>query len=364
MEKKKYLRYILRISLILLLIFALQGCGNDREKEPSEEADNKVNETRDDASDLSKPTEEIYNLSITQGKLAVYYFSSPVPSVSTWIGSYNAGDAMLIVCPDGTTAMIDCNTPLNASYIVAKLQEMGIEKIDHFFNTHPHVDHIGGLPTLLTYIDVENFYAPPEVVMERGEYFWYEAKEMLEEKNVPIRYLSTGDVVNLTEDVKITIFNPDAHLADDTDFDLNEYSLVMRMEYGESSYLFTGDIGNNEGIYGRATETELAAVFGSQLSADVYKTGHHGSTTTNRSEEWLQLINAKVIVTTASVVEDVLQHWMCIENSEVNLNTSLDGDIAVVTEGDATYSVLVQKERENTDYYDEVKTVDGWIEVE
>lgn len=170
-------------------------------------------------------------------------------------------DCSLVIC-DGQAMLIDAGNFGAHSIILPYLLEEGVEFLNAVVVTHPHADHYGGMRSVLKNIELDAFYSPfkthPSGSFNSVTNYVYYTLER--EINVP----KQGDSFYLGS-AKITFLGP-IH----TDYeDLNNTSLVLRVDYGEVSFLFTGDM---ESI----AEHDLLES-GVNLKADVLKVGHHGS---------------------------------------------------------------------------------------
>ena len=179
------------------------------------------------------------------------------------------GDAALIRTSEGNI-LVDAGTGQSEEGLRAYLDDLGIEKIRYAVFTHPDEDHIGGADTVLRNYDVET------VVLPRAEMNTSVAQAMLraiEQEQcevvwaMPKMEFSLG---NLTCEIL-------APLGSDYE-ETNDLSIVLRVEYGETSVLFTGDAGE-------ASERDLVREYGSApggaLDCDLVKIGHHGSDTSS-----------------------------------------------------------------------------------
>lgn len=191
------------------------------------------------------------------------------------------GDAVLIQSPEGQTALIDGGE--SDSGIVAKLNALGVSRIDVMIATHPHSDHIGGLAQVLRAMPVSkvvtNGRPHTTLTYERFLDAIFAAQaEYIEGQQ--------GDVIHLGS-LRLDVLSPTSNYALN---DLNEGSLVVRLQHGNVSFLFTGDAGI-------PTENRLMAS-GQNIQADVLKVGHHGSKSSS-SMAFLRAVNPKIAVYTA-----------------------------------------------------------------
>lgn len=394
MKKSKFVR-IISIILILALLL-LPGCnksGNEDLKNKSENG----NASREDALGedtsatgdedsknksedgnasregvLEEYTSVILDRSLIEGQFAVYFFQS-VTNTSSYSGSTQGGDSVLLISPDGKTLLYDCSTIVNSSYIAYALQELGIKKIDYFVNSHPHIDHLGGFQTIVRYFEVGQVYLPSneaeyDDVVEEGGYtkaFW----DTVKKQNIPYAFLKEGDTFQFGTDIDVKVYNPPENL-DFDNIDENEWSLLLKFVYKDSSVLLGGDLGNNEVKLGRASESELVAKYGSELQADVAKMNHHGESlvgglTKAGSRQWREAVAAKIWVGCRARFADEEQYFNYGAKGAKVFHCFMDGTVLVHTSGDGTYEVQVEKERtaETAEYYGSNDLVNGHVTV-
>lgn len=191
------------------------------------------------------------------------------------------GDSILLSVGE-THALIDGGEAENADKIVSYLQEKGITKLDYVFATHPHSDHIGSLARVMKTVPAKTVVTPkipgaltPTTNVYRG---FLSAVAETGAKGV---YGDVGKAFQLGEGT-LRILGPI-----NTGKDLNNCSLVIRLDYGICSFLFTGDAEIAE-------EKDLLAST-SNLDVDVLKAGHHGSETSS-SDDFLSAVSPKYAV--------------------------------------------------------------------
>jgi len=181
------------------------------------------------------------------------------------------GDAILVQTPGDKAFLIDAGrwTPSYNSgdhVIIPHLQNRHIQKLDAVFLTHPHADHIGGMPALIREIPIDTIYNSG-YTYHSDLYLSYRA--LAREKNIPVVSLSAGTSIDLDPSIKILVYGPQHEAFGE---DPNEHSLVMEVIYGNTEFLFTGDAGTMQ-------EQRLLKNYGRLLDTDLLKVGHHGSRT-------------------------------------------------------------------------------------
>ena len=213
--------------------------------------------------------------------------SMSVPEHSAGLTVYyldvGQADAAVLLC-DGEVMMIDGGNAGDSDFIYAWLEKQGIDKIDVMVCSHSHEDHVGGLSGALNYATVTTAYAP---VAEADTKVFSNFVYYLEEQDVSITVPEAGDTFGFGS-AQVEFLGP----VEDYD-DPNNTSLVMRITYGETSFLFTGDMET------KSEEDMLDAYW--DLSATVLKVAHHGSDTSS-SMEFLEAVDPAYAV--ISVGED------------------------------------------------------------
>jgi competence protein ComEC len=180
------------------------------------------------------------------------------PLVVTYL-DVGQGDSILIQAPDGQTALIDGGSA--GSGALAYLQNQGIQSIDILIATHPHEDHIGGLVEVLEAMPVKK-------VITNGQTdtttIYKQFLDAIAKANAEYVEVRRGDTIALGS-LAFSVLNPATVNADN----LITNSLVLRMSYGATEFLFMGDADME------AEAGILAA--GLPVQADILKLGHHGS---------------------------------------------------------------------------------------
>jgi len=171
-------------------------------------------------------------------------------------------DAALVIC-DGKAMLIDGGNSADSNLIYSFLKKKGVSHLDYIVATHAHEDHVGGLSGALNYATVGTVYCP--VTSYNSSAFNNFAKNV-QKQGKSITVPSYGTRFSLGG-ASCTV------LAVNTTSDTNNSSIVLRIVYGSTSFLFTGDA---------EREVEEAMVNrGISLRSTVLKVGHHGSYTSS-----------------------------------------------------------------------------------
>lgn len=200
------------------------------------------------------------------------------------------GDSIFIQSPTGVQMLIDGGPP--GGGVLARLSErMGFfdRSIDIVLATHPDQDHIGGLPLVLERYDIsEILMTENKSITSADKAFADAAKSEVQAEDARIVYVRRGMQFDLGGGALLTILFPDR---DPTFLESNTSSIVARLTYGESEFLFTGDSP-------QAIEKYLVSLDGNKLQSDVLKVGHHGSRTSS-SQVFLDAVYPKYAVISA-----------------------------------------------------------------
>lgn len=236
----------------------------------------------------------------------------------TWL-DVGQGDAAVIQC-GGQTMLIDGGKPEKSSYIYAWLQQHSLSYLDVIVATHVDADHIGGLSGALNYASVGTAYCP--VTTGTTETFQSFVK-YLAKRDRSITVPTAGETFALGG-AQVQILGP-LHSAEDS----NDNSIVLKVSFGATSFLFTGDAE-------RAEEQDLLNA-GVNLQSTVLKVGHHGSDTST-SYPFLRAVVPQYAVISVGAdnsyghpTEAVLSRLR--DAGVTTFRTDMQGEITAVSDG-------------------------------
>lgn len=296
--KKKIFSVLLILSL---LVTSLAGCG---------------------MGSLDYP----YGESNTQGSENVTGNGSQKSSFFVHFIDVGQADAALILC-SGKTMLIDGGNKDDSNLIYAYLQKLNITHLDYVVCTHAHEDHVGGLAGALTAATVGTVFAP---VTDYDSKAFRDFAQKTAERGREITVPKAGDVFNLG-DSTVTVLGPRKSYSD-----TNNTSIVLRVVYGGTSFLFTGDMESD-------AEIDLLES-GVMLRSTVLKVGHHGSSTST-SYRFLREVAPKYAVISVGKDnqydhpnEEVLSR---LRDADVILyRTDMQGDVVCVSDGTTVSFVM------------------------
>ena len=229
------------------------------------------------------------------------------------------GDSIFIELPNNETMLIDAAESYQSEKIINYLKNLNYQKIDYVIGTHPHTDHIGGLKDIINTFEIGKIYMPKVVSTTKT----YESLLMtIKDKNLIINTAKAGTSIIDTDALKINILAPN----NSTYTELNNYSVVTKITYGTTKFLFMGDAE-------KLSENEIKE----NVTADVIKIGHHGSNTSS-SIDFIKKVNAKYGIISVGLnnkynlpKEETITNW---ENSGTKIYlTSINGTITAISDG-------------------------------
>jgi competence protein ComEC len=202
------------------------------------------------------------------------------------------GDAILIKTPYNQKILID-GGPDNSV-----LNELGANlpffdnQIDIMILTHPHSDHVVGLVEILKRYQVNEVYYTGAVHTTDDYLAWL--KE-IKEQAIPLKIVKEPFDLTLGDNLKLEFLYPTKDFTNQHVSELNDTSIVTRLVYKNKKFLFTGDAGVE-------VESELLASNG-DLTADVLKIGHHGSSSAS-SEDFLTAVKPTTAIISCGLDND------------------------------------------------------------
>ena len=178
------------------------------------------------------------------------------------------GDSIFIELANDQKLLIDGASRSQAKTVVDNLRELNVEKIDYLVASHPHEDHIGGLPEVIRNFDIGRVYMPD---IASSTKIFEELLLEIRDRNIRLEKAEAGFSILEDGDLSIRVISPSRRHRS-----INNNSLVIKLDYKDFSAIFTGDIEY-------AGERELVDR-GEDLRADLLKVSHHGSKTSTDAD--------------------------------------------------------------------------------
>lgn len=205
---------------------------------------------------------------------------SKVPKDSKLMISYmdvGQGDAAYIKV-NGNDILIDAGPRSNSKELLEQLKAKNIDDFELVIATHPHEDHIGGMVDVFKEYEVKAFYSPKITHTTKT---YENLVKAVKDEGLKTKELKGGMVIDLGEGAKFEVFTPQKSEYEE----LNDYSPIMKLSFGDTSYLFTGDAE-------KLAEEEALAKYKTSLDSDVIKFGHHGSSSSS-SNAFIEAVSPK-----------------------------------------------------------------------
>lgn len=238
------------------------------------------------------------------------------------------GDCALVLC-DGQAMLIDGGEASQSSKVYAYLESHGIDHLEYIVATHAHSDHIGGLSGALNYAAVDTALCP---VTDYDSKTFSSFVKYLDQQNVSITVPQAGDIFYLGS-AAVQVLGPQTFYDN-----VNDTSIVLKVIYGATSFLFTGDAE-------RTAEADIIDA-GYDLSANVLKVGHHGSDTSTSYPFLREIIPKYAVISVGKdnsyghPTENTLSR---LRDAEVQVyRTDLQGTIICTSDGE-TVSFEVER---------------------
>lgn len=195
------------------------------------------------------------------------------------------GDSELIQLPNGQNMLIDSGTNESGDDLLSYLDAQNVKKIDYLIATHPHADHIGSMDDVVDKYEIGEIYMPRATTNSKT---YERLLTAIDKKGLKIHTAKAKDVLFDKDNISAVILAPNSASYED----LNNYSVVIKLVYGDNSFLFTGDaedISENEMLNAKAN-----------IRANVLKVGHHGSHSST-TPKFLDAVNPDIAVISCGV---------------------------------------------------------------
>lgn len=192
-------------------------------------------------------------------------------------------DCILIITPEKKAILVDAGNTDDSAMILSYLKKLNISHLQAVIGTHPHEDHIGGLVEVLNEIPFDRIYMPR---VYHNTHTFNDLRDFLYTQGMKITTAKAGlDISDLISnaELKLVFLAPNSSEYED----LNNYSAVLKISYGETTIILAGDaeyLSEQEMLDGSIS-----------LDCDLLKVGHHGSSSST-SEAFLSATTPTVAV--------------------------------------------------------------------
>ena len=248
-------------------------------------------------------------------------------------------DATLLIAPSGETMLVDTGDwRQDGQEVIEYLESHGVDRIDHLVATHAHADHIGGHEAVIDHFEKhgDGVGAAYDSGVAHTSATYDRYLDAIERHDVTLFEVREGEEIPF-EGVDALVLNPPEG---DSGSDLHYNSVTLAIEFGEFRYLTTGDAEAD-------AEERMVDDWSEDLEADVYRAGHHGSSTSS-TEPFLEAASPDVAVISSALEsqyghphDEVLESFA--DRGIETYWTAVHGDVVVTTDG---ASITVETERE------------------
>lgn len=249
-----------KLFVFILAILVLTGCTGEKGKSSSKKSSTKK--------EVFQQVEDPSGLLSRKDTLKVHFLD---------VGQ---GDSILVQLPNGRNMLVDAGKNDSASTIINYLKKSGIKRIDYLIGTHPHEDHIGSLDNVIKNFEIGELLMPRATTNTQT---FQDVLTAAKNKGLQITTAKAGVSILDVENLSARILAP----CGTTYESLNNYSAVIKVNYGDVAFLLTGD----------AEELSEQEILDSKadVKAQVLKVGHHGSHSST-SPGFLKAVSAKYAV--------------------------------------------------------------------
>ncbi|MDQ2052762.1 ComEC/Rec2 family competence protein [Natronolimnohabitans sp. A-GB9] len=329
----KRLLLIVLVAAMLVLAGCADGTGTDN-GEPTVETDDGLEDTDSNgAEDDTAADGDETDLEETDETEADEPDSGDDPDVDGDLEIHHIdvgqADATLLIEPSGETMLIDSGDwRQGGSDVIEYLEDQDVDRIDHLVATHAHADHIGGHDEIIEHYETERdgIGAAYDSGVASTSQTYERYLDAIEDHDVELLVVEDGDHIEFG-DATVDVLNPPAG---DSGSDLHYNSVTLSIEFGEFSYLTTGDAETD-------AEERMGDEHGGQLEADAYQAGHHGSTTSSTTPFMDQVTPDVAIISSAYDSQYGHPHDEVLEDfADRGIETywtAVHGDVVLTTDG-------------------------------
>lgn len=327
MKSTQIIATIICLSLVLITAGCTDSTDTSSEAKPVEESQHTEQPISATTAEEATPVSPVEQTTPTTTAQNTYTPSGQ--NLTIHFLDVGQGDSILIEY-NNKAMLIDAGENDQGEIVTDYLQGQGISTLDYLVATHPHSDHIGGMDDVLRNFQVEHFI---DSGYPHTSKTYENMLTTIDQKDIPFEVVKAGQTIDFDPAVDIEVLNPASTYSND----LNENSIVLKISYGEISFLLMGDAG---------LETEEYIMkAGYDMDSDILKVGHHASTS-GSGPTFISSVSPEVSVIEVGAGNsyghphsEILDR---LQKASTVYRTDLDGTITVTTDG-STYTVTTEK---------------------
>lgn len=269
---------------------------------------------------FENPQEEFQNIELRETSPTINETENNSQEEELKIYFVDVGQAdCILISYNGLYTLIDAGNNADGKKLVTYFQSLGIKEFQYIIGTHAHEDHIGGLDDIIKSFSINHFFMPDVITTTKT---FEDVLDALEEKQIAFETPSINSTFTMGNTKFLVLW-----VSQDKD-NLNDTSIVLKMIYKNTTYLFTGD----------ASSTVEKKILSQDLESDLLKVGHHGSQYST-SAQFLKKVNPKYAVIQVGKNNEY-NHPRQVVLDKLNYigtkvyRTDLDGTIIVTSDGE------------------------------
>ena len=249
---------------------------------------------------------------------ADYSFPKGSKVLDIWIPDIRDADAAVLKYEDDIW-MIDCGEERTGEKLQVMLKQLGIQRIDKLFNSHPHHDHLTGLKLVDDVAKVQELLV---CFPEDSTEVMIAAMELAKERKIRVTHYADDDVYVMGDErVELTFW-----MKADESRSMNDQSAQTMLVYDECRMLFTADME-------RGGQRDLLAAVGAEaLKADILKYPHHGKMTTD--DAYLAAVDPELVVITNYYRAGESWYYLTVKHIDIAYTNKANVFLHLATDGE------------------------------